>query len=459
LIILQDDPSFDPMAAIPQFDVFNWDIDALFKGSQASSNKFSLFTPPVSQLTAISSQHTPGPNIAIPDSSNSIGNYPLPVDFGRPSSSFLRSLEDPGNMGEFEPFLDDRDPFDGIGFEIDENGNLIGIIDEDLELPPLPENEAPGPLMNSMQRATPKLAQEFRANQDDAFMNEDPLPNADAFPQPLKVRHSSLCSTPTLEASDSEMPPVPTRRRRRRKLLTMRDDVKHVAKSELREWSENYVKRMQQAKDQQKDIRIAKAKQNAEMLVWDRGIADVGTMYAATGFVHPLGEHFSGTLLKASILGLSPDEITEEPVKKTRGRRRRRSEAFAGDSDAEPKHARQRVDEDPEMGRNQELNTLDEYLNVSDEAAPEMGMEAQNQLDDRHSSSLMPWSRPASVIPGSSVKGHGSAQKTGLGPSPLFGQGSQRAVKSIECHSDQIDAFGSGPVTGAEGVLIASQGS
>lgn len=51
-------------------------------------------------------------------------------------------------------------------------------------------------------------------------------------------------------------------------------------------------------------------------------------------------------------------------------------------------------------------------------------MDAPAAMGDRHSSTIMPWSRPASVVPGSSARGSAQKALNQPAPSPLFSRGS-----------------------------------
>lgn len=81
-----------------------------------------------------------------------------------------------------------------------------------------------------------------------------------------------------------------------------------------------------------------------------------------------------------------------------------------------------------------------------DDSHFEMGMDAVPAMEDHHSSSLMPWSRQGSAVPGSSIRAppSGSAQKTSyqhqlqqIAPSPLLHR-STNLIAGLDRHSDQI---------------------
>ena len=93
---------------------------------------------------------------------------------------------------------------------------------------------------------------------------------------------------------------------------------------------------------------------------------------------------------------------------------------------------KQRLDEEGELARYRE--SVEDHLALGDDLGLGMGMEQVAAIDDRHSSSLMPWSRPPSVIPGSSIRGSAQKSQYRHAASPLVGKGS--IVNSIERYSD-----------------------
>jgi hypothetical protein len=179
-------------------------------------------------------------------------------------------------------------------------------------------------------------------------------------------------------------------------------------------------------------------------LLYEYGVAHVGAYQQAAGLIHPLATDFAGISLKARLRGQEPDEI-EQPEPTKRGRRRKSDEAFEGEHDGhlQERNTRPRIVEEVELGRGG--NHDDAHIMFDDNSVPEIGMDAVPPMEDRHSSSMMPWSRPGSAVPGSSVRG--SAQKPKSAPSPLFSRGG--AMGAIYRHSDPaeplfgMDDFGS----------------
>ncbi|UKZ71871.1 uncharacterized protein TrAtP1_012816 [Trichoderma atroviride] len=216
----------------------------------------------------------------------------------------------------------------------------------------------------------------------------------------------------------------------------MMDERITVSSRELRDWTENYIANAESLRHQQRKTTttLGQARKNAVTLLYDYGVASVGAYHQAEGLFHPLAADFAGISLKARLQGKEPDEIEQlEPAK--RGRRRKSDEAFEGEHDEDERNTKQRIVDEVELGRGG--NPDEAHIMFDDNSVPEIGMEAEPPMEDRHSSSMMPWSRPGSAVPGSSVRG--SAQKPRTAPSPLLGRGS--ALSSIDRHSDPAEPF------------------
>ncbi|PTB50242.1 hypothetical protein M431DRAFT_125136 [Trichoderma harzianum CBS 226.95] len=419
-IVLEDDPGFDPLAALPNLDLLRWDRDLVLLPSQGSASKFSQMTPLGTASQGSSSPRHPSAliNLQLPPSSQSAASCRIPSDFGNLSPLFGRSIHHTDNMGEFQPFGDDEFPsISGIGFDFDADGNLISILDQEPELPPLPVQVQVSPVVGlGLQRIT-KEARE-------------------AQPQ--------VAETATAESGQAS-----TRMARSRRINphTMVDTRITLHRQVIKDWEPNYAANMASVLGQQQKSTTTKgqAKKNAMALLYDYGIAHVGAYQNAAGLVHPLAADFVGISLKARLQGREPEEIEQSEPKK-RGRRRKSDEAFEDEQNAEERNMKQRVDEEVELGRGENRDIHDDaYIMFSDHSIPEIGMDAAPPMEDRHSSSMMPWSRPGSAVPGSSVRG--SAQKSKVTPSPLFNRGS--ALGMIDRHSDPaeplfgMDDFGS----------------
>ncbi|EHK18866.1 uncharacterized protein TRIVIDRAFT_44046 [Trichoderma virens Gv29-8] len=407
-IILEDDPSFDPLAALPNFDLLQWDRDLVLLPSQGSASKFSQMTPLGTASQGSSSpprHHSALINLQLPPSSQSAASCRLPSDFGNLSPLFGRSIHHTDSMGEFQPFGDDEFPsMAGIGFGFDAEGNLISILDQEPELPPLPVQATPPVVNIGLQRITKTLQQ-------------------------------------VAESAEAKTGRTSSRvvRSRRVNPHTVVDTRISLHRQEIKDWDLNYATNMASVGRQQQRTATTQgqAKKNAIALLYDYGIAQVGAYQNAAGLVHPLAADFVGISLKARLQGQEPDEIEQAEPKK-RGRRRKSEEAFEDEQNSEERNTRQRMMEEFELGRGDNRDIHDDaHIIFNDNSIPEIGMVAAPPMEDRHSSSLMPWSRPGSAVPGSSVRG--SAQKSKVTPSPLFNRGS--ALGAIDRHSDPAEPF------------------
>ncbi|KAM0461882.1 hypothetical protein ACHAO4_001070 [Trichoderma viride] len=446
-IVLQDDPAFDPFTSLPNLNLLQWDKDLVLFPSQGGSSKFSQMTP----LATAGSQGSSSPrhrsaliNLELPPSSQSAASCRLPSDFGRLSPLFGKSIHHSDSMAEFQPFGDDEFPsISGIGFEFDAEGNLVSILDQDLEpepeLPPLP---APT-------KATSSLGLQRVMKDDDQVLilgEEENL--LDFGDQALQGIDGRLANTLTQlpaetqpqrsERAEAGTNQVSARMARSRRVdpNAMMDERITVSSRELRDWTENYISNTESLRQQQRKTTttLGQARKNAVILLYDYGVASVGAYYQAEGLFHPLAADFAGISLKTRLQGKEPDEIEHlEPAK--RGRRRKSDEAFEGEHDEDERNTKQRIVDEVEFGRGGDHDEA--HIMFDDNSVPEIGMEAEPPMEDRHSSSMMPWSRPGSAVPGSSVRG--SAQKPKTAPSPLLGRGS--ALSSIDRHSDPAEPF------------------
>ncbi|PNY27195.1 Meiotic recombination protein rec8 [Tolypocladium capitatum] len=470
LIMLQDDPAFDLSSALPILELLRGDKELFGVPSQGSVNKFSQMTPRGGSSQGLSSTR----NQALlpfdfPSPSHCGGIYRLPSEFGHHSSPLANRNRESDIMPEFQPFGDDElDPINGIGLDFDADGNLVGIIEEELELPPLSGASAYQVQhvhggMDALGEAEEHLVL-GGGDEPALIMGEEALPDADAFPvQPTDRRASDSYAkaSETTETTETEQASAKNRRGHRRKARLMLDQTDHVSRAEFRSWNDNYVENMDASRKRVKKTTPAQAKKNALAFIYGNRIAGIGIANGVLGVAHPLAEEFAGKGLEARLHELVPDEI-DFGVAETRGRRRKSPEAF-GDEQAEEEYrnVRQRADGDAELGRGDDQGDC-EPLVFGDESAPEIGMNAAAPLDDRHSSSMMPWSQPASV-----VRRQGSAQKPAPSPSPLHRRGS--VIGSIERHSDPGEAplgaagFGSQDSSvdfgGAIGVLDFGRGN
>ncbi|KOS20716.1 Meiotic recombination protein rec8 [Escovopsis weberi] len=447
-IVLEDDPSFDLMSSLPNLDQLKWDKDTVLPRSQGSSAAdVSQFTP----LGSIQSASFPGCksaliNLELPSSSHSAANCRVPSEFGQQSPLFPKTAGGTINMPEFQPFVDDElDPVSGVGLEFDADGNLIGIAQEP-ELPQLPGDGHQIHQQLAMATVARRQAGDEETGglvlgEDDACpldLGEPALPDAPAFP--ISTRQGSHDPSPTQpvapEAGEVEQASARNIRKRRVKNMNFLDAEISVPRKQVNEWIGLYVDNMEAVNNRSNKTTLSQAKKNAFVFLYGNGIADIGAFRGAGGYSHPLAVDFSGKSLQQRLMGEEPDAPDTEPPATRRGRRRNSDEAFEADQEIDQDRpiARQRLDGEAELGRGDD-HMEEGHIVLDDLSFPEMGMEPAPHLEDRHSSSVMPWSRPGSVVPGSSVRG--SAQKQKTAPSSLFGTGN--AYHTIDRYSDPAE--------------------
>lgn len=406
---------------MPNPDLLTSAKDLILFSSQFNVSQMT----PLTQGTGSSGRNHSLLGFDLPQSSRSGGSYRLPTDLNQ-DSPFAKPFNRQGPLTDFDPFGgDDLEGLPGVFLNFDADGNLVGLGEPEPELPPLPGlGEFDLQPQDNIAGLGPGKGQV--GGEKVVIMGEDALPDAEPFPKRRRAETTTSSVVPTTESVETEQAQAPARRRRRRKLCRMVDQRDYIPSAEVRSWSANYLANMEASRKPFPTTTVTQARKNAKAFLFGIGIAGIGRTLA--GHDHPLVEDFSGMSLLARLQGREP-ELEDEP--KTRGRRRVSAEAFEEDQGDE-RRVRQKVDGGAEIGRG-----LDDGMGAAilgDDMAPEMGMEVVPALEDRHSSSMAPWSRPPSVAPGSSIRGHGSVQKNIPAPSPLLGRGS--AVRSIERWSD-----------------------
>ncbi|RKL10549.1 hypothetical protein BFJ71_g895 [Fusarium oxysporum] len=445
-ITLQDDPSFDPLSTIPKLDLLASVDDLVLLSTKFSSQGSVSQMTPMAQGSSSSGWGNSLLNFDIPQSSHSGRSYRLPTDLDH-DSPFAKPLHAQDPVEDFNPFGVDISNMPGLDLNFDLDGNLIEFGDMEPQLPPLPGTAAFEEHLQVQAANTAGLGVENGPLGGDnvIIMGEDALPDAELFPKRLVARKATSSAEPSSESVSTEEAKAPLRRQRRRRIRQMVDGKDHVAVTEVRSWSMNYLDNMKANYKSRPATSVAQARHNAKALLFDNGLAGIGR--ACSGAAHPLAEHFSGMALLAQLQGKNPEQDAE-PV--TRSRRRVSAEAFE-DEQNEARNVRQKVDHANELGRGVDYDMG--AIMFGEDIAPEMGMDAAKGLEDRHSSSMAPWSRPPSAAPGSSIRGHGSAQKRFPAPSPLHARGS--AIRPIERWSDQL-----GPQHGSDDLaMLRSQDS
>ncbi|KAG5929208.1 hypothetical protein E4U42_006809 [Claviceps africana] len=437
-IMLQDDPQFDPLAMLPRLDdIMTYEIRSNLISTQESSHKFSQLSPldPSAVPSACTSRRSSIMGLDLPPSSLSVGSYQLPGNLCH-SSPFPKAFQEAEAMqsdGLFPDYGFDLDPIHGMGLEFDADGNLVSIMDAEPQLPPL---RGTSPTLAQVGRRENQHIHEGFHEESFVDLGEAALPDAEAFAVQTAAgqsRHGNVFNFAT-QTAEAERTSAAMHATRGRRCKTFIDREIRVPRDEFRAWTENYAANMQSAaRRRAKSTTLAKAKMNAHGFMYGNGISGVGSLQQDLGVQHPLAADFAGVALKAHMLGLPVDMMKKPPQK--RGRRRKSSEAF----DEEEEEEEEEAGADGRDTRNvkQRIDHGDE-LHFGDDSAPEVGMEAAPEMEDKNSSLvLMPWSRHGSAAPGSATHAPGSAQKSMAAPSPLHGRGS--IVGSIERHSDPVE--------------------
>lgn len=411
-----------------------------FTSTQESALRYSQMSPPdnISLPSACTSRRSSIIGLDLPPSSHSIGSYQLPGDLGRYSSPFNKGIHEIDNIPDFIPFAENElDPICGVGLDFDGNGNLIGVCDEEPELP-LHRGTSPDPLHTAgttLPRMENIQAQGAADLVEEPFLDfgEAALPDA----EPFAVHPASKglnTDTPTLTTETTGGKGVVAYKAApRRKVRLMLDRDIRVPRDEFRGWTENYEATMRAARKKAKITAQAQAKRNALAFLYSNGISGVGGFERDFGLRHPLAPDFAGTALEAQLLGVQIDDHQANNTRKSR--RRKSPEAFGVEED-DNRNVRRRLEED-EFARGEAGPTFGGGLDFDNDTAPEIGLEAVAPLEDKLTSSFMPWSRQGSAAPGSATRAPGSARKSTAAPSPLHGRGS--IIGSIERHSDPVE--------------------
>ncbi|KFA80984.1 hypothetical protein S40288_00824 [Stachybotrys chartarum IBT 40288] len=429
-ITLEDDPSFDPFAVLPTLDLIKSRHELVFLQSQLSSNKTSQMTPlgGLSQSTLSSGRAASLLRFDLPPSSHSAGSRQILSDLDHRGSPLSKQMLARDSMADFKPFEeDDFNPLSHL-LEFDGHGNLIET--EEPQLPELLSQDLNAQLLAEAGKILGGNEQAVFIGDEDAFLHrlqENTLPDAEPFALPT--------ATPAAETADNQDPEsmagVRTAtaknapRVRPRKIPILRDESLLVPRQELRSWDTGYLANMQATRKGPARCTLAQARKNATSYIYRNGIAMVGAVQEVFHVSHPLASQFAGYGLIATLQGRQVD-VSEGEAR--RARRRSSSEAFEEEEDE--RRVKQRVEEAPEIGRARPEEPSQHPL-LGDDSLPELGMDPAAAMDERHSS-MMPWNRPPSVAPGSSVPG--SARKGIVDPSPLHGR--ERGIQPLQRHSD-----------------------
>ncbi|TRX94034.1 hypothetical protein FHL15_005112 [Xylaria flabelliformis] len=403
-ILIENDPAFDPKMPLPKFD-----LDTLTSTQICSQKTSSQMSPQSSQL---SGSQSPGQGFAIQldiDHSSSSGHHGSP--FGLEG---LSSAQKPGD----EPLIyhEDEDVF-GVqgdwGLEIDEDGNIIEsaelpMANEEPQLPPLPHTQWEDDMPANVAQVG---EQPVFDNQGDVVMQESALQDVEPFPE-------SRMHGPW---QDDEQQPARQALGRRKKTF-QRDDETQLSRNVLRDWQFRYPE--QCGGRARGSVSATRAKRNAMLLTFGLGIGNIGQSIGVPGLVHPLAVEFSGDVLFTTMTGIEVEEL--------RGRRRTASEAIEDDEQQNERRVKPRIMKDEEVNEQARAAHEDDFMNLDDpfaEGIPqEVGREAEHPMSDHLSSTLLPWNRGSSAVPGSSARASRSVQQGRDLSSPLGKRGDTQDI-------------------------------
>ncbi|KAI0454025.1 Rec8 like protein-domain-containing protein [Xylaria acuta] len=396
-ILIENDPAFDPKMPLPKYE-----LETLVSSQIYSQKTSSQMSPQSSQL---SGSQSPGQGFAIQldiDHSSSSGHHRSP--FGLEGLSSARKPDD-------EPLIfhqDDDDVFGtqgDWGIEIDENGNVIESAEP--QLPPLPHIQGDENMPANVAQSD---EQPVLDDQGDVVMQENLLPEAEPFPE--RRVHCPW--------QDDQQPARQEPARRKKKFQI--DEETQLSRNVLRDWQSHYLEHC--GGRARGPVSVARAKRNAMLLTFGLGIGNIGQSIGVPGLVHPLAIEFSGDVLFTTVTGIE----VEEP----RGRRRTASEAIEDDEREEERRVRPRLMEDEEEEEYARAAQADEFMNLDDPFAggtlQEVGREAEHPMSDHLSSTLLPWNRGSSAVPGSSTRAPNPVQQGRDLSSPLGKRGDPQDV-------------------------------
>ncbi|KAK7750422.1 R8 protein [Diatrype stigma] len=415
-LTIGNDPAFFPNMTLPKFD-----LETLV-ASQSSNRTSSQMSPLASSQRSGSGSIGPGGFQIELDIHHSDSSGPRGSPFGLQG---LSSAQKAGGMEGDERLIhvNEEADFPGAedwGMEIDENGNIVeraepDIFQDDLELPPLPHIEDEQPAQQSQQAHVDDQG-------DILMMEEDPLPDAQAFPQRQGIHDA-------FQVDEAPAQQAAVRRGRKRRIIHMDDETK-VPRNELRSWQEDYLQNC--AAQKPRNFTAGQAKDNAIHLTFGLGIGNIGQSLGIPGMIHPLAHQFTGDALYTALTGL---EVPEEP----RGRRRSASEAVGDDEQEAGRRVKPRLDEDNQAGQGENPASDDpfEMDPLLGDSPAEVGREAQDPMSEHLSSAMqLPWNRGSSAVP-SSIRAPGPMQKgRELPSSPLGHHGDGQDIVRF---SDDID--------------------
>ncbi|KAL2183168.1 hypothetical protein L209DRAFT_695854 [Thermothelomyces heterothallicus CBS 203.75] len=434
-LILEDDPEFDPNPALP---AFHFDDDG------------NLIIPQISQTSRkTSSQLSPlQPDGSFSGSNRSIlGGFDLSQSpFGGGgiiTEPFGTGTMTPGKEGENLMLFGDEErelqALDDWGIEIDAEGNIMPAMEEP-QLPRLPqpdqEEDAGAIQLDELIQIDDQGDLIMGgAGGGNVFHSDPPLPAQQERQQQeaQEKQHRRAQEEQEVAVEDevsSGQAPVRAQRKRRRPIFTPDEQTK-ITRQELKAWSADYLDNAEQASQTRLSVTLTEARKNAFDLVFGRGIAGVGFPIGVPGFPHPLASHFAGDGLQARLLGIVIARPGDGSLERPRGRRRSAFEALDLEQDDAERRVRRRLSDEEEEDFEHAQKLLPQHgddalpLPGDDELPPvEVGRRAGSALPDV--SSDVPWNRPSSQVPSSSVKGAGAGSRPPsrqVSASPLHGRG------------------------------------
>ncbi|KAI1427289.1 Rec8 like protein-domain-containing protein [Xylaria sp. FL1777] len=401
--LIEDDRAFDPSMPLPKFE-----LETLVISQVDTQKTSSQMSPQGSQL---SGSRSPG------------RGFTIQLDIGHSSSSGYRgspfglgdlsSAQKPGD----EPLIltqEDDDVFGtqgDWGIEIDENGNIVEsaepiVTEEEPQLPPLPLIRGEGDVPTNVAQ----LDERPILDDQDIIMGEEPLPEAEPYPERQQHVAWQHDKKPVRQAS--------ALRKRKRWI----DEETQLPRRAIRNWQSQYLENC--GTYPTRSISATRAKRNAMLLTFGLGISNIGQNIGVPGLIHPLAVEFSGDVLFTTVTGIE--------VKQPRGRRRTASEAIEDKEKEGERRVRPRLIEN--VGEQEQARAApeDEFLNLhdtfTDEALPEVAREAERPMSDHLSSTLLPWNRGSSAIPGSSARAPNPAQQGRDISSPLGKRGESQDI-------------------------------
>ncbi|KAL9943905.1 hypothetical protein ACHAP6_001731 [Verticillium nonalfalfae] len=311
-----------------------------------------------------------------------------------------------------------------IMFDIDDEGNIIGIADP-FEEPRLPE------LLPNLIQQDQFINNDMAMAQEEipAFGDDNPLqppPNEDDVPMLEKEPGNAMSAqqqlySPIPQPDPEQEEPVPGTKGpgkiRTAGTRSFLDSSTVISRQEHLRNQDDYLQRMARERASKPKISIAKARTNAYAVSFGQGIHGIGQTSVSPEFVHPLAHLFAGDALRNLVFGNRDpnNQDARSPTPSDIEKSRRRSATQAFDNDLEDNTNERRVrprlsEETQEPAQGQQDADMGFIVDNDDELPPEVGLGEQEHFEDRMSSLMMPWNRTPSIHRPSSVGVFGSKQ-------------------------------------------------